>query len=305
MYTIGELTKLTGLTRRSLRFYETRGLLVPEKRQDNKYRSYSEKNLDRVSRIQFFKKLGFSLDEIKKILNILDKEEMLPEVEDALKNRREKCLREIKELNNQEKTIGQFLEILKNYRIFSPGNLKKFNLLSKKERGNIMDTLSTITDNVTCFFNHGYFQETLEEEFRKARENSLPLSVLIMDLDFFKKINDELGHTQGDRILKQTGEIIRKVTGDKDILCRYGGDEFTVTCINTEKEAAKNLAEKIRKAVEEYDFITDTNPVKITTSIGVAGFPYDCDTKKDMIFIADKSLYEAKKGGRNRVCYKE
>lgn len=305
MYTIGELAKLTGLTKRTLRFYETGELLTPEKRTDNKYRSYSEKNLRRVMKIQFFKKLGFSLNEIKKILPILEKDEMVPEVEEALRTRRAGCLKEINELKKQEKTIGTVLELLKNYRTFSPDNLEKFNLLSKKERGNFMDTLSSITDNVTGLFNHGYFHETLEGELEKAKENSHPLSIIITDLDFFKQINDDLGHTQGDALLKQTGEIIRSLIRDKDIVCRYGGDEITVTCIDTDKEEAISLGEKIRKAIEEYEFMIDEKTIKITTSIGVACFPDDCETKKDMMKVADEAIYKAKKDGRNKVCYKK
>jgi protein phosphatase len=141
MYNIGQLSQLTGLTRRTLRFYETKGLLIVKKRRDNKYRTYSEEDLKRVIKIQFFKKLGFSLDEIVEILNILGQGELFFELEIALKNRLNLCINEINELVNQEENIKKVLDILKHYRTISFDNIEHLKLLSKKERSNIMDTL--------------------------------------------------------------------------------------------------------------------------------------------------------------------
>ncbi|HPZ09938.1 MAG TPA: sensor domain-containing diguanylate cyclase, partial [Candidatus Eremiobacteraeota bacterium] len=161
-----------------------------------------------------------------------------------------------------------------------------------------------ITDSLSGLYTHGYFQESLDQEFKKAFKNNKPLSVMILDIDFFKIVNDNFGHPQGDALLKQVGGLIKSVTRDNDIICRYGGDEFTVTCINTNRTEAILIAERIRQAVEEYDFIAGNKVVKVTISGGVASYPEDCDAKKDLVVIADETLYEAKKGGRNRIAHR-
>ena len=141
MYSIGKFSVLTGLTKRALRFYETKGLIIPEKRGDNKYRYYSEKDLDRVLQIQFFKKLGFSLDDIKEILNILEEEELLSEFERVMEYRMEDCINEISKLVRQKDDIKNILDMLKKYRNISFDNLEKIQSLNKDERSNIMKTL--------------------------------------------------------------------------------------------------------------------------------------------------------------------
>ncbi len=161
-----------------------------------------------------------------------------------------------------------------------------------------------ITDSLSGLYTHGYFQESLDQEFKKAFKNNKPLSVMILDIDFFKIVNDNFGHPQGDALLKQVGGLIKSVTRDNDIICRYGGDEFTITCLNTNRTEAILIAERIRQAVEEYDFIAGNKVVKVTISGGVSSFPEDCDSKKDLVVIADETLYEAKKGGRNRIAHR-
>jgi diguanylate cyclase (GGDEF)-like protein len=304
MYSIGQISQITGLSKRTLRFYEVKALLVTKKRQDNHYRFYSEEDIDRILKIQFFKTLGFSLDNIREILDLLKGSQMVSELELALKDRLEVCENEINELINQKKNITKFLEILNHYQTISFDELKKINLLTKKERSNIMDTLLSITDNVTGLYNHRYFQETLQEKFKKAYENSRPLSLLLSDLDYFHSANYDFGHSNGDIILKQTGEIMKKIIRNNDILCRYGGDEFTIIFIDTDKKDAMVIAEKIRQAIEEYDFIIDNNVIKMTISIGIANFPDDCNSKTDLMKVADESAYKAKKNGRNKLVYK-
>lgn len=141
MYSIGKFSQLTGLTRRALRFYETKGLIVSEKRGDNKYRYYSEEDRERVLKIQFFKKLGFSLEEVKEILNILEEKELLSELERVMEYRMEDCINEISKMEKQKNDIKNILEMLKNYRTVSLNDLEKIESLDKKERSNIMKTL--------------------------------------------------------------------------------------------------------------------------------------------------------------------
>jgi|GEM_PF-1033684 len=161
-----------------------------------------------------------------------------------------------------------------------------------------------ITDSLSGLYTHGYFQDLLGKEFRNAYYNKKPISLIILDIDFFKIVNDNFGHPQGDALLKQVGGIIKSVARENDVVARYGGDEFTVVCLNTNKIEAVLIAERIRQAVEEYEFVSGTKIIKITMSAGVASFPEDCDTKKDLIEIADQALYEAKQTGRNRVCHR-
>ncbi len=167
-----------------------------------------------------------------------------------------------------------------------------------------MDNLPVIIDKLTGIYNHRYFQETIEAEFRKSYEDSRPLSLMLIDIDSLQRFNYDYGHVEGDNLLIRVGEITKNFLRDTDILCRYGGDEFAVICINTEKKEALLMAENIRQSVEDYDFISENKPVKMTVSIGLSVFPYDCDTKTKLIWIADENTYLAKKGGRNRIFYK-
>jgi diguanylate cyclase (GGDEF)-like protein len=159
-----------------------------------------------------------------------------------------------------------------------------------------------ITDSLSGLFTHGHFQSTLDEELKKARNQTKnPLSLLILDLDFFKKVNDTYGHPQGDSLLKQLGGIIKRISRPTDVVCRYGGDEFTVIMPNTPHDEAALLAEKIRAAVEEYEFALGRQLVRVTLSGGVATFPQDAIDKLELVSKADQAMYQAKQHGRNRV----
>lgn len=158
-----------------------------------------------------------------------------------------------------------------------------------------------IRDSLSGLFNHGYFQEHLGKAIIKAKYAKQPVSLLILDVDYFKKVNDNYGHPQGDALLKQLGGVIRSVVRPSDVICRYGGDEFTVTMIDTSQIQASVLAEKIRQTVEEYEFVIGSQIVHITVSGGVSSFPEGCSSKKDLITKADEAMYKAKKSGRNKI----
>lgn len=160
-----------------------------------------------------------------------------------------------------------------------------------------------VTDSVSGLFTHGYFQDSLEKEFQRCKYANLPLSLIIMDVDHFKLVNDTYGHPQGDAILRQVGGVIRSVTRGTDVVCRYGGDEFTITLTETNRIGAVLVAERIRKGVEEYEFVSGGKVLHISVSGGVASFPEDISTRKELIEKADQALYEAKKQGRNRICF--
>lgn len=157
-------------------------------------------------------------------------------------------------------------------------------------------------DRMTGLFIHHYFQERLAEEIKRAERMNNPLTLLMADLDHFKKINDCYGHPQGDIILKGTANIIHQNIRSFDIPSRYGGEEFAIILADTDINAAEHIAERLRKKVEEMRYKTESGEIGITISIGIAQFNPEIDmTGKDLIKRADSALYSAKALGRNRV----
>jgi len=157
------------------------------------------------------------------------------------------------------------------------------------------------TDSMTGLLTNRAYQERLEGEFRKAQTARQSLSLLIIDVDFFKRINDTYGHPQGDELLRQLGELLRQHARRVDICCRYGGDEFTIVMPETIKAEAAMVAGRIRQAVEAKMFALEQKLVNITVSIGVAGYPQDVTEKSALVKAADVALYAAKQDGRNNV----
>jgi diguanylate cyclase (GGDEF)-like protein len=157
------------------------------------------------------------------------------------------------------------------------------------------------TDSMTGLLTNRAYQERLEAEFRRAQTTRQSLALLIIDVDYFKHVNDTYGHPQGDELLRQLGEVIRQHARKDDICCRYGGDEFTVVMPQTIKAEAAMVAGRIRQAVEDRVFALDGATAKITISVGVAGYPQDTSTKSALVKAADDALYTAKQSGRNNV----
>lgn len=161
-----------------------------------------------------------------------------------------------------------------------------------------------ITDSITKLYVHRYFQLRLEEEVARSRRYNATISLLMCDLDFFKPINDNYGHQQGDLMLKEISKILRNNVRNTDIAARYGGEEFSIILPETTQSDAKVVAERIRRDVYKHDFpsiIPGQPPLKCTISIGVAGFPLNADSKDQLIQKADSALYKAKESGRNKV----
>ncbi|NLM16769.1 MAG: GGDEF domain-containing protein [Candidatus Riflebacteria bacterium] len=159
------------------------------------------------------------------------------------------------------------------------------------------------TDALTELFNHRYFQDALKHEFLRTKRYTKSLSLMILDIDFFKKFNDTYGHQTGDKVLQHVSKIFKKSVRDHiDTVARYGGEEFAVILPETTLEGAAAFAERIRKSVEscQPDFVETEN--KITVSIGLASTSMtDCETYSELIEAADRALYRAKRAGRNRV----
>ncbi|MCP4652875.1 MAG: sensor domain-containing diguanylate cyclase [Candidatus Omnitrophica bacterium] len=151
------------------------------------------------------------------------------------------------------------------------------------------------TDSLTSLWNHGYFQYKLDEELQRAKANNESLSIMMVDLDDFKKFNDTFGHIEGDKALKKIAEIFRENCRKVDIICRYGGEEFSLIIPSASKEEAFYLAQRIRESTQ------NNSKHKFTISVGIASFPKDGDNKAALIEKADKALYAAKNQGKNRV----
>lgn len=163
--------------------------------------------------------------------------------------------------------------------------------------------LLSLTDDMTGLYNFRYFQQKIKDEIIRSKRYQRDLSLLMMDIDHFKVVNDTYGHTRGDIILKMVSDIIRITVRDVDISARYGGEEFVVILPETAQKDTIQIAERIRRRVEDIDFsnIEGLETLRITISIGVASFPENASTEKSLIEAADKACYFAKKTGRNRV----
>jgi diguanylate cyclase (GGDEF)-like protein len=162
--------------------------------------------------------------------------------------------------------------------------------------------LLSITDGLTKLNNHRYFQDELLRAFEESSRYQRPLSLAMIDIDFFKKVNDTHGHAIGDEVLKAVANRFRESIRATDLVARYGGEEFAIMMPETALDDAITFAEKIRTIVEEEPIDTQAGLVPATVSIGVASVPF---TKvrgpKELIVAADKALYRAKKAGRNQV----
>ncbi len=161
--------------------------------------------------------------------------------------------------------------------------------------------LLAVTDGLTGVFNHRRFQEALQTELVRAERHKRPLSVLMIDVDFFKKINDAMGHPAGDDLLRRLAEVLGADLRQTDLIARYGGEEFTVLLPETTKNEAIQVGERMRAAVEEK--INQGSPwkQKVTVSLGVATYPDDGMTGEGVLEAADQAMYIAKRQGRNRV----
>lgn len=160
-----------------------------------------------------------------------------------------------------------------------------------------------ITDGLTHLYNHRYFQQRFDEEMRLAQQKKTFLSLVLVDIDFFKQVNDVHGHLQGDKVLQQVAAVIRKTLRTGDIAARYGGEEFAVLLANTSLETAEQVASRLRENIEAEEIKGSfETPLKVTASLGVAGLlAPEPSRREEIIAAADSCLYEAKENGRNQV----
>jgi two-component system, cell cycle response regulator len=181
-------------------------------------------------------------------------------------------------------------------------------VLRKRYTDALRDTIQhtmemAITDGLTKLYNRRYMSSHLNSLLASAREKEKPLSLLLMDIDFFKSVNDTHGHDAGDEVLQEFSNRLRKNTRGIDLVCRYGGEEFVVIMPDTDFSLANVVAERIRKKVAEKPFIIHKGRqmIEVTVSIGLATTQNGLEEQDDLLKRADQALYEAKKTGRNRV----
>lgn len=184
------------------------------------------------------------------------------------------------------------------------------NILGALDEVKIMDASSyietaqlAVTDGLTGVFNHRYFQDRLLRDINRAREENLSLSLLMIDIDYFKQYNDINGHIAGDVALKEVGAVLRSNLKKDDLVARYGGEEFAVILAGLVREQAKHVAERIRTVLAGMAFPNEKvlPGGNLTISIGLAECPRDATERGELIAAADRALYKAKRSGRNRV----
>lgn len=162
-----------------------------------------------------------------------------------------------------------------------------------------LETLA-VTDGLTGVFNHRRFQEALAQEAQRSARNQRKFSVMMVDVDHFKRFNDTLGHPAGDELLRNLARTLKRELRVTDLIARYGGEEFAVILPDTDQDVAHAAAERLRAAVEK-----DLNPpdraARVTVSVGVATYAADGDAPQTILIAADKAMYSAKNSGRNRV----
>ncbi|HXH76043.1 MAG TPA: GGDEF domain-containing protein [Bacteriovoracaceae bacterium] len=158
------------------------------------------------------------------------------------------------------------------------------------------------TDGLTRCYNKTYFNNSLDLEVKKSKVTGKPLTLIIFDLDHFKKLNDNYGHDAGDYVLKEKARLIRdNGIRQGDIFARYGGEEFCILLPNTNLKQGFEIAERLRALIAKHEFIYDGKRLPVTASIGIADYRQGVNTPTDLFKRADSAVYKSKEGGRNQV----
>ncbi|NVN98708.1 MAG: diguanylate cyclase [Geobacteraceae bacterium] len=159
-------------------------------------------------------------------------------------------------------------------------------------------------DELTGLYNYRYLEIALEREMKRAERYGLSMSVIFLDVDMLKLVNDTYGHLVGSRVLKEVASVIKSSVREVDIVIRYGGDEYTIILIETGKQGAAIVAERIRKTIANQNFILGENlEVKLTASLGFACYPEDTKSKLELLEMADRAMYFGKESGKNTVSH--
>jgi two-component system, cell cycle response regulator len=187
----------------------------------------------------------------------------------------------------------QFFSVI-GYQVSS--TLKHFQRFSSIKNIAIYDTLTNL-------HNRRYFEERFGMEAQKSFYSGASLSLVMMDIDHFKNVNDTFGHTEGDKVLCEISSLLKASVRKKDTVARYGGEEFIVILPEAGLEESSMIAERVRKQVEATRFDVGSTHIHLTVSLGISNFPtHRPRSKEDLIKMADLALYDAKRSGRNKVC---
>jgi diguanylate cyclase (GGDEF)-like protein len=174
--------------------------------------------------------------------------------------------------------------------------LKQFQRISSIKDMAIYDTLTKV-------HNRRYFDEKLGTETQKSFSSKIPLSLVLVDIDHFKKVNDTFGHDAGDKVLSKISSLLKNSVRKDDTVARYGGEEFVLILPGAKLEVTSMIAERIRRLIETTPFEIEGGQIQITISIGISNLPaHPAKSKEELVKMADLALYRAKNEGRNRVC---
>lgn len=201
------------------------------------------------------------------------------------------------ELARLNLSYGQIVLELKN----AKQNAEQLAIELKRANDNLREL--AYRDELTGLYNHRYFREVLDAEIERSHRYKRQLSLLLLDLDHFKNVNDTQGHLAGDHVLKEVSRLMSGLVRRSDILARYGGEEFAILLPETAESGAKVFAQRVRRGIEQHHFSYNNQEIQVTVSIGSASM---CDdqsnvTATDLISSSDQALYEAKRKGRNRI----
>ena len=215
--------------------------------------------------------------------------------------------------------VGPIKKLIHAARAVASGNLDiSVPIPSSDEIGELGDTFNSMvvalresrdklieranTDSLTDLYNHRYFQERLASELSRANRYKRPLSMIMLDIDHFKTLNDTHGHPFGDIVLQQVAKIMVREARDIDIVARYGGEEFSIILPETEVKDAMVVADRLRQGIQHHCFVgSNGQTVPVTISLGVAQYPIHSAEREGLIMAADLAMYQAKSMGRNRV----
>jgi len=189
---------------------------------------------------------------------------------------------------------------LENQKLFST-LLKEIDLLITIQALYAQNKFLSLTDSLTGLYNRRYLMENIEREFTRSQRYEKELSIAMIDIDFFKKINDKYGHQAGDFILREVTRIIKQGLRKCDLIFRYGGEEVLALMPETDKSKALIPLEKIRQHIENTEFVYNKTPIKVSISIGITDTAQNIESLEMFIEQADKAMYNAKNNGRNRI----
>lgn len=213
-------------------------------------------------------------------------------------------------LKSGEEVFGVMVVGSSSHREFSQVEMDRLQVLGNQSSLALQNALLhgelerlSVTDRLTDLYNNGYFKQRLEEEFHRASRFDAQLSLILMDIDDFKRFNDSYGHVRGDEVLRRVSALIKAALRDGDIAARYGGEEFVILLPETTTEEAVAIAQSMRMSIQslEYSFPGCTDEAARTVSVGVATFPEHASAPTRLIEAADAAMYRVKRSGKNQV----